>query len=97
MDTNPEKREKVRPIRRSGGIRIRLSPSTRDRLDRLSELYGVPPSTLGSMALGEWIARNENALGMADKIANSLGESMPEQLRLVMTALAEAGEKSRHD
>ena len=72
-------------IKRSDTLRVKVSPDMNDRLDRLSNLLGLPPSTLAALAVGTWVANQERALGaterMVDAIGHQFGEEMGEELK----------------
>jgi hypothetical protein len=66
---------KVR-IKRRGDIRMKVAEDIEDRLDRISKVYGMPPSTLAALAVGQWVAQQERMLMMTEAMANSIGEKM---------------------
>ena len=72
-------------IKRSDTLRVKVSSDMNERLDRLSNLLGLPPSTLAALAVGHWVANQERALGaaerMVDAIGNQLGEGMAVELK----------------
>ena len=72
-------------IKRSDTLRVKVSADMNDRLDRLSNLLGLPPSTLAALAVGTWVANQERALGaterMVDAIGHQFGEEMGEELK----------------
>ncbi|HAN48722.1 MAG TPA: hypothetical protein DCQ20_07575 [Nitrospira sp.] len=63
-------------IKRRGDIRMKVAEDIEERLDRISKVYGMPPSTLAAMAVGQWIAQQERALMMTEAISNAVGQSM---------------------
>lgn len=77
-------------IIRDASIRLKLQPETKRRLEALSEMLGVPPSTLAAVWLGQAIAQHERGLGMFGKMAEAVGgemgaamrENLPEMLTL---------------
>lgn len=66
---------KVR-IKRRGDIRMKVAQDIEERLDRISKIYGMPPSTLAAMAVGQWVAQQERMLMMTEHLANSVGEQL---------------------
>lgn len=72
-------------IKRSDTLRVKVSLDMNDRLDRLSNLLGLPPSTLAALAVGTWVANQERALGaterMVDAIGAQFGGEMGEELK----------------
>jgi hypothetical protein len=90
MATMLPKTERQKPIKRSGSLRIRLAPAVRDRLERVSALYGVPLSTLASMAVGEYVSRAESALTMTQRMADTVGGAMGEQVRIAFESIQKA-------
>ncbi len=75
-------------IKRSDTLRIKISPDMNERLDRLSQMLGLPPSTLAALAVGNWVASQERGLGVAEQMAevigNQLGEGMVDELKKQM-------------
>lgn len=74
-------------IIRDASLRLKLSPEAKVRLERLSHLMGVPPSTLAAVWLGQAIATQERSLSMASKLADSVGSEMGAILRNSMPDL----------
>jgi predicted DNA-binding protein len=72
-------------IKRDDVLRLKVAPEMRERLDRLSRLLGMPPSTLAALAVGHWVASQERAFHLAermlDQMSEQLGEEMTSQLR----------------
>jgi len=60
-------------IKRSDTLRVKVSPDMNDRLDRLSNLLGLPPSTLAALAVGTWVANQERALGATERMVDAIG------------------------
>jgi predicted transcriptional regulator len=91
MDTpnHPTETPKVarRGIKRSDSVKIRLAPAIVERLDALSAAYGVPRATLCSVAIGQFLASSERGLAMVDKIADTVGGDVGDQMKLFMAAL----------
>lgn len=65
-------------IKRRGDIRMKVAEDIEDRLDRISKIYGMPPSTLAAVAVGQWVAQQERMLTMHEAMANVVGEKMGE-------------------
>ena len=63
-------------IKRRGDIRMKVAEDIEDRLDRISKIYGMPPSTLAAMAVGQWVAQQERMLMMTESMANAVGQKM---------------------
>jgi len=78
----------VTSIKRSDVLRVKVSTDMNERLDRLSQMLGLPPSTLAALAVGHWVANQERGLGvaehMAEAIGNQLGEGMAEEIKKQM-------------
>lgn len=78
----------VTTIKRSDVLRVKVSPDMNERLDRLSQMLGLPPSTLAALAVGHWVANQERGLGVAEQMAevigNQLGEGMAEEIKKQM-------------
>lgn len=63
----------VTKMKREDVLRLKVSPDIKSRLERLSGLLGMPPSTLAAFAIGMWITQQENAFSMLDKMADRVG------------------------
>lgn len=46
--------------KRTGSIRVRLSPEMMDRFESLSKSYGMPPATLCAFAVAQFVQTEEN-------------------------------------
>lgn len=72
-------------IKRSGGIRMKIAPDIEERLAKISAMYGMPPSTLAALALGQWIAQQERSLhlttAMAERVGAQMGDAVAAELR----------------
>ena len=68
--------EKKERITRGDLLRVKIADDMGTRLDRISQVYGMPPSTLAALAIGQWVAQQERTLMMTEAISNSLGEKM---------------------
>lgn len=82
-------------IKRRGDIRMKVAEDIEERLDRISKIYGMPPSTLAAMAIGQWVAQQERTLLMTEAMANALGERMGDavanELRQQVELITKAG------
>ena len=65
-------------IKRSDALRVKVSPEMNDRINRLSALLGLPPSTLAALAVGQWVANQERALGAAERMVDAIGQQVCE-------------------
>jgi predicted transcriptional regulator len=69
---------------------IPLEAGTRDRLDRLSALMGVPSLTMASHAIEHWVAEQERTLalieGLGGPAAGEMGSRLREMLRVGLFA-----------
>lgn len=72
-------------IKRRGSLRMNVAEDIEDRLERISKVYGMPPSTLAALAVGQWVAQQERSLLMTEAMANAVGEkigdAMADQVR----------------
>lgn len=71
-------------IIRDASLRIKLSPDMKVRMERIAALYGAPPSTIAAVWLGQMLTQQENALGMVEKLASSMGSEVGEALQEAM-------------
>lgn len=69
------------PVKRTYAMRMNLSEGMTERFRRVAELYGLPPSTLGAYAIGQWTSQQEASLRLVDTMAETLGEQMGEELK----------------
>ena len=67
-------------IKRSDTLRVKVSPDMIERLDRLSKMFGLPPSTLAALAVGNWVANQERGLGVVDQMAKAIGDQFGEEM-----------------
>lgn len=67
-------------IKRSDVLRVKVSPDMNERITRLAGLLGLPPSTLAALAVGNWVANQERALGAVDRMAESIGNSLGDEI-----------------
>lgn len=77
--TNTAKTRKPR-IKRSGDVRMKVSDDVEARLLRISELFGLPPSTLAAFAVGQWLSQQERTLQLSETIGNKVVETMGEAI-----------------
>lgn len=49
------------PIRRTDSVKIKLSPELLERLEVMSQQYGMPPSTMAAFAVADFLLKHENA------------------------------------
>lgn len=68
-------------IIRDSSLRLKLQPEMKARLDALSSVLGVPPSTLGAVWLGQAVASQERSLAMLGKMAETLGDEAGKIMR----------------
>lgn len=75
-------------LKRDDSIRVSVTTETKERLQRISEAFGMPLATVAGVAIGQFIAQQERSLGaietMTNKVADSLGSELGEQLKLFM-------------
>jgi hypothetical protein len=85
-------------IIRDASIRVKIQPETKVRLERLSHLYGVPPSTLASVWLGQALAQQERSLSMASRMADAVGgevgQAIKEQLSMMPELFGQVGQEA---
>jgi predicted transcriptional regulator len=60
---------------------IPLQAGTKDRLDRLSALMGVPSLTMASHAIERWVAEQERTLALIEGLGGPAGGEMGSRLR----------------
>lgn len=65
-----------RAIKRSETLRIKVSTDMSERINRLSVLLSLPPSTLAALAVGTWVANQERALGATDRMVDAIGQQL---------------------
>lgn len=67
-------------VRRDTKIAIMFSPEMKERIDRTAVAFGMPPSTLCSFAVAQWVQNQENQLAMSRmavmQIARQAGEKL---------------------
>ena len=73
-------------VKRDDSLRINMSTETKERLQRVSDAFGMPPATIAALAIGQYIAQQERTLvaveSMTDKMAQAVGGELGEQLKL---------------
>lgn len=67
-------------IKRGDSLRMKVTPDIMERLDKISRVLGVPPSTLCAVAVGQWVAQQERSFMMTESLANSLGAKLGDEL-----------------
>jgi hypothetical protein len=69
-------------------VKALVTEATKDRLWALSETMGQAPSTLASIAISEYVARQSAAFGATDKaikaMTDHLGPELATQLKIAM-------------
>lgn len=86
-----------RPLRKTTQMTIRLEPHIYNGIVELASIYGMAPTTLASMAIGQYISKelktlqnvskvqeqmvSEMAKNMTDMIAPLFKDKTPEQLK----------------
>ena len=63
-------------LKRNESIRVTLVPEMKERLERLAQLLGLPPSTLAALAVGQYVTTQERSLGAAERIVDAIGEQL---------------------
>lgn len=84
---------------RNATFRIRMEPDTLERFKRLARQLGVAPSTLGALAIGQFLAQQERNITVIDQVSKAVADSVTaatrgpvaQQLKLIMES------KRRHD
>lgn len=61
-------------------MRVKVSPDMNERIEKLSHVLGLPPSTLAALAVGQWVANQERGLGVAEKMADVIGTQFGEEV-----------------
>lgn len=72
---------------RSGRINLRLTPSVFDRLQLVSVELGLPPSTICSLAVGEYLAKKSTELEINQSVlsgAQSVFGDLHNQISLAL-------------
>lgn len=85
-------------IIRDAAIRIKVQPETKQRLERLAHLFGIPPATLASVWVGQALAQQERNLSlvgkMAETIGGEVGQAMREQMSMMPELFGQAGKEA---
>jgi len=76
--------------KRNQDIRIRVTAEVMARTQRVAQLLGMPPSTLASLALAQYISQQERGLLIVDKMADAIGGEMGNALKEEMQRVVEA-------
>jgi hypothetical protein len=71
-------------IIRDSSLRLKLQPELKVRLERLSGLMGVPPSTLAAVWLGQAVATQERSLSIVSEMAKSIGGEVGDYIKSEM-------------
>jgi len=74
------------PRKRNQDIRVRVTAEVMERTKRVADLLGMPPSTLASLALAQFIAQQERGLVMVDKMADAIGGQMGQEFKTQLEA-----------
>lgn len=69
------------PIKRSGSLRITVTPDMKSRVNALAETLGISPSALAAMAIGIYVAQQERALGVAAKVVESITHELGDEVK----------------
>jgi len=76
-------------VKRAGSIRVSITEETKQRLQRVADAFGMPAATVASLAIGQYVAQRERELGavelVSSKVAESVEETLGEQMRLMLT------------
>jgi predicted transcriptional regulator len=79
------------PRKRNQDIRVRVTAEVMERTKRVADLLGMPPSTLASLALAQFIAQQERGLVMVDRMADAIGGQMGQEFKTQLEAQLGAG------
>lgn len=60
-------------MKRNESIRVTLVPEMKERIERLAQLLGLPPSTLAALAVGQYVSAQERSLGAAERMVDAIG------------------------
>jgi len=74
------------PRKRNQDIRVRVTAEVMERTKRVADLLGMPPSTLASLALAQFIAQQERGLVMVDRMADAIGGQMGQEFKTQLEA-----------
>ncbi len=67
-------------VKRQNPLRVKVSEEMNDRINRLSRLLGIPPSTLAAVAVGQWVASQERTLGAAERMVDAIGAQFGDEM-----------------
>lgn len=94
-ETHTKSRLKVG--KRSNAMRLSVADGMAERLEAVAKLYGIPPATLAALAVGEYVSKHEANLGIqqkiADAMADSVGGQIGEQLKMMFKAELEKADE----
>lgn len=82
-------------VARTDSVRLKLSPDMVARLSRLAEAYGMPLSTLGALALGEWVVSKESNGRLARDAVMAIGAQLGGEIQRALSGFAESPEFER--
>ena len=76
-------------LQRSVPFKVTITPELHQRLKEVAAALGQAPATLGSMAIGQYVAQMARTLGAADRAIDGMveaaGPEIREQLKLMMS------------
>lgn len=75
-------------IIRDAEVRVKLHPLVKERLERLSALYGAPPSTICALWIGQKLTHEEKAVNLLDSVGEQMGGSFNDLVRGAMAQFA---------
>ena len=78
----------MKPVKRAGTIRIRVSYQVQDRMQSISDRFGVPVSTLAALAVGKWLTAEERGLSMVDQAMAGVIDAASDEARNQVAAAA---------
>ena len=71
-------------IKRQDALKMSLTSEMKGRLERLAQLVGVPPATLASLAVGQYVVSLERSLGAAERMADAIGGQVGAEVKRQM-------------
>jgi predicted transcriptional regulator len=80
---------KKEPKGRTTAITVRLDPKILRGLHDIAERFGIAPSTVAGMAIGEYVAKTESTLATQGRMAELMAEQMAKVIGGPMAALLE--------
>lgn len=69
-----------RPKRRTSQITIRLEPKILEGLSELGDRFGIAPTTLAGLAIGEYVSKNLAAIANASNLSETIGKELANAL-----------------